>query len=107
MKTADGPRPLLHALGALHEKYGWTVNYEDPQYQAESSPPTNPRWRHPMLAVSGATVSVEFSTGPPRIVVPMKTPCLRPLWMPTTRGMLLRNLSRAKRTLVSCSTRLS
>src|ERR1017187_5420808 len=47
MKTADGPRPLLRALGALHEKYGWTVNCEDPQYPAESRPPTNPRWRHP------------------------------------------------------------
>ena len=62
--NADGPRPLLRALEALQEKYGWTVDYEDPQYPAESNPPTNPRWRHPNAGTfRGGGFSVEFNTG--------------------------------------------
>jgi hypothetical protein len=30
--TANSPRPLEQALDALQRKYGWVVNYEDPQY---------------------------------------------------------------------------
>jgi hypothetical protein len=63
--NADGPRPLLRALDALHEKYGWTVNYEDPQYPAELNLPVNPRWRHPNAgSFGGESFSVEFKTGP-------------------------------------------
>jgi hypothetical protein len=63
--NADGPRPLLRALDALQEKYGWTVDYEDPQYPAESSLPVNPRRRHPNAgSFRGESFSVEFKTGP-------------------------------------------
>jgi hypothetical protein len=30
--TANSPRPLEQVLNALQRKYGWIVNYEDPQY---------------------------------------------------------------------------
>jgi hypothetical protein len=30
--NANNPRPLAQTLDALHQKYGWVVNYEDPQY---------------------------------------------------------------------------
>ena len=30
--TANSPRPLEQVLYALQRKYGWVVNYEDPQY---------------------------------------------------------------------------
>jgi hypothetical protein len=29
---ANSPRPLLQSLDALQQKYGWVVDYEDPQY---------------------------------------------------------------------------
>ncbi|HVI08304.1 MAG TPA: hypothetical protein VND65_08420 [Candidatus Binatia bacterium] len=29
---ANSPRPLLQALDALRQKYGWLVSYEDPQF---------------------------------------------------------------------------
>ena len=32
--TTGGSRPLLQAVDALQEKYGWIVEYEDPQYPA-------------------------------------------------------------------------
>ncbi len=63
--SADGPRPLLRAINALQEKYGWIVDYEDPQYQAEATRPSNPRWRHPNVGrFRGEGFSVEFNTGP-------------------------------------------
>jgi hypothetical protein len=30
--TANSPRPLEQVLDALQRKYGWVINYEDPQY---------------------------------------------------------------------------
>lgn len=30
--TANSPRPLAQVLDALQRKYGWQINYEDPQY---------------------------------------------------------------------------
>src|SRR5579862_5238750 len=29
---ANSPRPLAQVLDALRQKYGWVVDYEDPQY---------------------------------------------------------------------------
>ena len=40
--NATGSRPLLQAVDALQEKYGWIVNYEDPQYPAAISGATIP-----------------------------------------------------------------
>jgi len=66
--NAEGPRPLLQALDALQGKYGWMVDYEDPQYPAESdaaNPPALPQRRHANLSNSTReSFSVEFSAGP-------------------------------------------
>jgi hypothetical protein len=47
----DSPRPLLQAINAVSEEYGWDVNYEDPPYQGKHDviDMTNPKWRetHP------------------------------------------------------------
>jgi hypothetical protein len=34
--NANSPRPLAQTLDALHQKYGWIVNYEDPQYVSKA-----------------------------------------------------------------------
>jgi hypothetical protein len=64
---AEGPRPLLRALDALEDKYGWRVDYEDPQYPADLDLATNeasrPRRRHPKVDLKGS-FSVEFNSGP-------------------------------------------
>ncbi len=63
--NATGPRPLLRALDALQQKYGWLVDYEDPQYVAEPSPPPNRRWRRANTeGRADEGFSVEFTTGP-------------------------------------------
>ena len=49
--TCDSPRPLLQAIDAVSEEYGWDVSYEDPPYQGKHDviDMTNPKWRetHP------------------------------------------------------------
>jgi len=64
---AEGPRPLLRALDALQDKYGWTVDYEDPQYPADLDlAPSLPRRRHPNvrnLRGRRGSFSVEFNSG--------------------------------------------
>jgi hypothetical protein len=66
---AEGPRPLLRALDALHEKYGWIVDYEDPEYPAEAEgakiPQSLPQRRHTNARSSrGESFSVEFNVDP-------------------------------------------
>ncbi len=66
---ADGERPLLRALEALQQKYGWIVDYEEPQYPAYADRAENvaslPSRRH-ANARSGRrqSFSVEFTVGP-------------------------------------------
>jgi hypothetical protein len=48
----NAPRPLQEAVLALNEEYGWTVGYEDPQWQSggpDLVDDTDPTWRasHP------------------------------------------------------------
>lgn len=66
--NAEGPLPLLRALDALQDKYGWIVDYEDPQYPAELDVVANPRSlprRHPNARNFGAgRFSVQFDSGP-------------------------------------------
>ena len=49
--TANDPRPLMQALAALNEEYGWMVDYEDPPYTSDSDllDVTDDQWRarHP------------------------------------------------------------
>lgn len=33
--VANSPRPLLQVLDALRQKYGWVVDYEDPQFTSD------------------------------------------------------------------------
>jgi hypothetical protein len=65
--NADGERPLLRALDALQQKYGWIVDYEEPQYSADARThaPLLPSRRH---ANAGSFrregFGVEFTVGP-------------------------------------------
>lgn len=73
--NADGPQPLLRALEALEEKYGWVVDYEDPQLPDASGDATNPgsvpQRRHANARVVGAeSFTVEFKSGPTPDSVP-------------------------------------
>jgi hypothetical protein len=65
---AEGPRPLLRALDALQDRYGWMVDYEDPQYPADldlaPNEPSLPRRRHPNVRNLKGSFSVEFNSGP-------------------------------------------
>jgi hypothetical protein len=65
---AEGPRPLLRALDALQDKYGWVVDYEDPQYPADldldRNEPSLPRRRHPNGRDLRGSFTVEFNSGP-------------------------------------------
>ncbi len=55
--NAAGARPLLQAVDALQQKYGWTVSYEDPQYPpaigGSVTPAPGPVRRHPNTSTSG------------------------------------------------------
>jgi hypothetical protein len=67
--NADGERPLLRALDALQEKYGWVVDYEDPRHPADADGAGNadalPSRRHAGARNSRReALSVEFTVGP-------------------------------------------
>lgn len=65
--NADGERPLLRALDALQEKYGWIVNYEDPPYAADAAAdaPSLPSRRNANARNSGGEgFTVVFTVGP-------------------------------------------
>jgi hypothetical protein len=64
--NAAGARPLLQAVDALQQKYGWTVSYEDPQYPPAIGRPVTPApgpvRRHPNTSNSGpAGFTVQFN----------------------------------------------
>lgn len=62
--VANSPRPLEQVLEALEHKYGWVVNYEDPQYTAAQdvvNAPGNSTLRYP----SGGSFTVDFPAGKP------------------------------------------
>jgi hypothetical protein len=65
--NADGERPLLRAVDALREKYGWIVDYEDPPYAADAatSVPSPASRRHANARSSGREgFGVEFTVEP-------------------------------------------
>ena len=67
--NAGGQRPLLQAIDALQEKYGWTVDYEDPQYPPAVDGPTPPAIGPVRRHLNGrnngsAGFSVEFNVTP-------------------------------------------
>jgi len=69
--SANAPRPLEQALDALQQKYGWQIDYEDPQYISGldvvelpvhqlSAPSAEVRSRAP----GGGAFDVDFTAGP-------------------------------------------
>ncbi len=60
--TANSPRPLQQTLEALHLKYGWAVDYEDPQYVSQLDLLEAPA-SHSKVP-SGGSFSVEFPAVP-------------------------------------------
>jgi hypothetical protein len=63
--NANSPRPLAQVLDALQLKYGWTVNYEDPQYVAASDQVDAPKGSPLPKLPSGAAFSVQFAANAP------------------------------------------
>jgi hypothetical protein len=61
--TANSPRPLEQTLDALHLKYGWAVNYEDPQYLAQQDVTESPATH--LKVPAGGNFSVEFPAKDP------------------------------------------
>jgi hypothetical protein len=69
--SANDPRPLAQALDALQKKYGWLVNYEDPQYVSkldlvEVTNPPQHRNAHSDVKVpypAGGAFSLDFPNG--------------------------------------------
>ena len=57
--VANSPRPLEQVLDALQRKYGWIVNYEDPQYVATADYVEH-AGAEPSRIPAGRTFSVEF-----------------------------------------------
>lgn len=66
--TANDPRPLMQAVEAISQEYGWTVDYEDPPYRShfDLADDTDPVWRanHPngksVTRVSGGPFQSNF-----------------------------------------------
>jgi hypothetical protein len=61
--TANSPRPLEQVLDALRQKYGWVVDYEDPQFVSQLDlidGPAPQSW-----LPSGGTFSLEFPADAP------------------------------------------
>jgi hypothetical protein len=65
VKAAD-PRPLMQAVSALNEEYGWLVDYEDPPYASDSEliDSTNLQWKaaHPNAPRSTIPAGGDFQT---------------------------------------------
>jgi hypothetical protein len=60
--VANSPRPMEQVLDALQRKYGWTVNYEDPQYISTADYVETEGAEHSRIP-GGRSFSVEFPTG--------------------------------------------
>jgi hypothetical protein len=66
--TANDPRPLIQAIAAISQEYGWTVDFEDPPYRSHFDlvDDTDPVWRtnHPnakgVTRVSGGVFQSNF-----------------------------------------------
>ena len=55
--TANFPRPLMQAVEAISQEYGWIVDFEDPLYQSHFDlvDDTDPKWRASHPNEKGAT----------------------------------------------------
>jgi len=59
--VANSPRPLEQVLDALQQKYGWAINYEDPQYISSMDIVTSAGGDSGSKLPAGETFAVEFS----------------------------------------------
>ncbi len=57
---ANSPRPLAQVLDALRRKYGWMIDYEDPQYLSLMDTTDAPSDASSPRLPSGGNFSVEF-----------------------------------------------
>jgi hypothetical protein len=70
--VANSPRPLAQTLDALQQKYGWVVDYEDPQFiskldlvETEDPGSRAPNSKLPGHLPAGGPFTVEFPAGTP------------------------------------------
>jgi hypothetical protein len=63
--NANSPRPLAQVLDALQLKFGWTVNYEDPQYTAAADIVDAPKGSPLPKLPAGAAFNVQFPANAP------------------------------------------
>jgi hypothetical protein len=63
--NANSPRPLAQVLDALQIKFGWTVNYEDPQFTAAADIVDAPKGSPLAKLPAGAAFSVQFPANAP------------------------------------------
>ncbi len=69
---ANDPRPLLQAVTAVSEEYGWVVDFEDPPYESDADlvDDTAPQWRarHPgekgVRIVAGGSFQSNYAEKP-------------------------------------------
>jgi hypothetical protein len=62
---ADSPRPLAQILDALRQKYGWAVDYEDPQYISSIDLVPTPGGNSQSQLPAGGSFSVELPATSP------------------------------------------
>ena len=62
---AKSPRPLAQILDALRQKYGWAVEYEDPQYISPIDLVPEAGSTSPSQTPAGGSFSVEFPAAAP------------------------------------------
>lgn len=68
---ANSARPLAQVLDALRQKYGWVVDYEDPQYLSKADIVERPGLRGASLSLpAGGTFSVDVPPGIPATAPP-------------------------------------
>lgn len=82
--NASGPRPLLQAIDALQQRYGWVVSYEDPENAASThaATPAAPQRRlRSYLSGSDAdsVFSFQYDVGPDASLLPDETKLLTTL----------------------------
>jgi hypothetical protein len=74
--TGSGQRPLEQALAALRLKFGWTINYEDPQYRSVKDTMDDPRSKGTLI-LAGTQFSTEIPAPQPPAEAPPKEKSLQ------------------------------
>jgi hypothetical protein len=76
--SANSPRPLAQILDALRQKYGWLVDYEDPQYVSQLDIVERPGPNETILSFpGGGTFVVDVPAGASASAPPVEDKTLR------------------------------